>query len=405
MTDLRGTFYPSLQRYDSAVSIQHALEKERITKDDAALIQEYLHELQASRHVSPARVNKVTFQLVGYRRFLTVPYRDATMADVYSSIEALKKIRNKNGNPYKQNTIHDYMRITKTFFLWMVENNYSQLPEKKIRKIKVVSVDYITKNPENMLSLDEVRSIIDSGETTRDRAFLGMLYESGCRVSELATAKWKDVIFDQYGAQFYINDTKTKKQRYTRISIFTGYLVTHKKDVGEVPGSTPVFETKDGYQFSYVTVRKILKKAVTRAEVDKKITPHLFRHSRITHMISGNFQESIIKKTMWGNVNTEMFRTYVHLSESDIDNELLLKTGVKTKEENGPDTLKPIPCHFCHFSNTPGSGYCNQCGRPLTQEIQDRIQIMKDSVRDHPELLIELLEELKLKNLKPLDLQ
>jgi integrase len=397
MTELRGTFYPSLQRYDSAVSIRKALERNQITKDDAAYIQEYVHELQASRHVSLTRVNKVTSLLVGYRRFLDIPYQVATMADVYNSIEAMKKTGGKNGNPYKQNTIHDYMRITKTFYLWMIENEYSKLPEKKIRKIKVVGVDYITKNPENMLSLEEAKAIIDSGETPRDRAFLGLLYESGCRVSELATAQWKDVILDKYGAQFYINDKKTKKQRYTRISIFAGYLVTYKKDVGEVPGNTPVFQTKDGYPFSYATTRKILKKAVARSGVDKKITPHLFRHSRITHMISGNYQESIIKKTMWGNVNTEMFRTYVHLSESDIDNELLMKTGVKLKEGNELDLLKPVPCHYCHFGNNPGSEYCNQCGRPLTKVVQDRMQIMKDSVRDHPELLIELLEELKVK--------
>ncbi len=41
--------------------------------------------------------------------------------------------------------------------------------------------------------------------------------------------------------------------------------------------------------------------------IAKKIAPHIFRHSRVTHLINQGMKESVIKLMMWGNLITDTF--------------------------------------------------------------------------------------------------
>jgi len=79
----------------------------------------------------------------------------------------------------------------------------------------------------------------------------------------------------------------------------------------------------------------------TAAGIEKRIHPHLFRKSRITELVRKNYQESVLKETFWANPDTSMFRTYLKLSEKDIDDEFLRRAGLKTESEIDADTDKP----------------------------------------------------------------
>ena len=81
------------------------------------------------------RANKLSFTLVGWRRFIG-PFRELTITDVYTGIEALKSGRSRTGRPFKQNTLADHVVILKRFLLWAIENGYSTIPEKKVRALK-----------------------------------------------------------------------------------------------------------------------------------------------------------------------------------------------------------------------------------------------------------------------------
>ncbi|MCX6693395.1 MAG: integrase, partial [Methanomicrobiales archaeon] len=63
-------------------------------------------------------------------------YADLAVADIYKGISDIQEGTSKSKKPFKQNTISDYMSILKQFLLWMIENGYSTLSEKKIRGIK-----------------------------------------------------------------------------------------------------------------------------------------------------------------------------------------------------------------------------------------------------------------------------
>jgi uncharacterized paraquat-inducible protein A len=145
----------------------------------------------------------------------------------------------------------------------------------------------------------------------------------------------------------------------------------------------------------YFTILHLIERLRKSAGIEKKITPHLFRKSRITHMIAQNYQESVIKQSMWGNLSTDMFSTYVCLAEQDIDSEFLDKSGVVVKADT-VDRLAPIPCPNCHTINTPTSDYCHKCAFALSPRAVSTVSAMWDSVLANPEQLAAHLRENKM---------
>ena len=339
------------------------------------------------------------YVLVNWRRFLTRPYRTCSIGDVYAAIDTMKSARSQKGTPFAQNTKHDYVKVLKPFLLWLIENEYSSLPKKKVQKIKRPPKNYQTTAPEEILTTDEIRMMLAACRNSRDRALIATLYDSGCRCGELARLQWRDVRFDDYGCGIYVNDTKTRKTRYNRLGAATQYLATWKSDYpGHPEGEQLVFLTVKKKPMEYDAISRIVHRTADRAEIPKRVHPHLFRKSRITHLIQQNCQESVIKEAMWGNLNTEMFQTYVVLSERDIDSEMLNVMGVKQKPRKQENAMAPRQCPKCYTINGPLSNYCTVCGRALNPEAEATMGELKRDIKDHPEAMQMMLNTTQREN-------
>lgn len=60
-------------------------------------------------------------------------------------------------------------------------------------------------SPDDLITEEEVLRIINSAEFPRDKAFISLLYESGCRVREMGSLQIKNVSFDEYDAIINVN--------------------------------------------------------------------------------------------------------------------------------------------------------------------------------------------------------
>jgi site-specific recombinase XerD len=377
-------FYPAQTVEYADRAIEKAIAAGTLTRSDVSLIKEYVHERSAEKHLSIARVLKVIYTLISWRRFLPAEFRDLAMASVYEGIAAIKTGKNTRGTPFEANTIHDHIRILKQFLLWLNETGYATLPEKKIHAIQTPPVNSYTTEPDEILTHEEVLALINGAVSTRDRALIATLYESGCRIGELARLRWRDLVFDSYGVKMYIDDQKSRKRRYVRLAMAREALATYRNDYrGEPYGDSIVFISYQGEPMQYQAFARSLYRAAKRAKIEKKIKPHLFRKSRITHMIGLNYQESVIKQAMWGNLDTKMMKTYLVQSENDIDAEFLEKAGVRQKK----DVIKPvgpIPCPECHTINGPTASFCSHCGRALSEEAIQDVRETQTKIEDHP---------------------
>ncbi|MDK2974732.1 MAG: integrase/recombinase XerD [Methanofollis sp.] len=375
-------------------SVDRALAEGRLTDDDATLIAAFITEQQASRGLSTVRVNKLVYLLVNWRRFLG-PYRTNVITDLYAGINRLKSGTNQRGKPFKQNTLHDHIILLKRFYLWLIENEISTVPFKKVKAIKAPDVDRNTKLPEHMLTSEEIRALITAATNSRDRALVAVLYESGCRISEIGRLTWERVSFDAHGAVLAVEDTKCHKTRHVRLVMALPYFAAWRNDYPFEPtGRALVFITTHKTPLRYATTLKILRTLATRAGITKRVTPHLFRHSRITHLITQGVNESVIKLMMWGNLNTDMFQTYAHLTGLDIDREILGHYGVAIDGEVPDTSLEPQECPRCHAINAPTARYCTTCHRSLTGESTATIEEMEADLTAHPQILRAMIEEM-----------
>jgi site-specific recombinase XerD len=374
-------------------SINKALANGRITKRDVDLIREFLMEQQSCSNISVGRKNKITFLLVGLRKFIG-EYESNSIADLYEGINKLKNGVSERGRPYKTSSIIDFLVVLKQFYRWLIENGYSTIPEKKLNKIKNPREDCMTKEAGDLLTPEEIKSIIRVCQRSIDRALVMTLYEGGFRIGELGSLAWKDVLFDEHGVIVNTN-FKTGKPRYVRLVMAKEYLAVWKSDYPFEPeGENLVFVSARRNGMTYQAISKQLKKLVARAGIEKHVTPHLFRHSRITHLIKEGVNESVIKLMMWGSVNSRQFKTYAHLTGTDIDNEILSRYGITPTKEKGENALVPKQCKKCQAINAPDTNYCPVCGASLTDEAEVQMEEAKRIISNDKEVLRSILTEL-----------
>lgn len=352
-------------------SIQRAISRKRLTAKDAELIRAFTSELQATDGISVSRANKITYTLVGWRRFLTKPFNSCAIADIHLAIPALKAGKSTTGRGYKSNTISDFLKILKQFFTWMIKNKHSKIPIEKIQDLRAPGRDPMTTTAGDLLTPDEVEQMINSCKRDVDRAMLWTLYEGAFRIGEIGLMKWGDLKFDNHGVIVNVS-FKTDKPRYVRLMMAKEYLARWRASYPGTPeGAALVFVNRNGEPFTHAQVRKQIRVIADRAGIKKRVNPHVFRHSRITHLIRQGAPESVVKAVCWGSQESRMLKTYLHLTGQDIDNEMLKLYGIEVPKKKAERGLKPIQCPHCKIVNSPLNSFCASCGRSLTEEAGD----------------------------------
>ena len=342
----------------------------RITQADANLIKEFIAEVRATAHISNERAAKLAYILMGWRDFIG-PFDSLTTPIVFEAFDAMENARKPDGSErFTANTRADYRNFLKRFVLWLHENDYApNVRADKIRKMKTAKSNCTTKTAEMMLTEDEVRAMIEACTTSRDRALVAVLYEGAFRIGELATLRWGQVRFTDWNCSITIS-FKTGIPRSIPIILALPYLVQLRNDYpAPVTETAYVFLTdRTNSQLTYAAVAKQLKTIARRAGIEKKFTPHLLRHSRITNLVRAGTNESIIKKIAWGNLSTRMMGTYLHLADADIEAEMARMAGIEppTKKRSRAG-LEPRQCPRCFRINAPTDRFC-PCGLALTAE-------------------------------------
>ncbi len=285
-----------------------------------------------------------------------------------------------------QNSRRTYLSKFFRFARWCSENGNENIDVKRLSKIKIPKIDWRTRTAEGMLTPDEVQKIIQCAKTTRDKALFTILYEGGFRPIEVIRLKWGQVKFDQYGVVVNVAD-KTGMPRYIRLLSSREFLARWKD---ATPGGTGPADTvfvkihKPHTAIQYNLVWTILKNLVKEAGISKPVSPYLFRHSRITHMMEQEIPESVVKMQHWGNMRTGMLATYTHLTGTHIDDVLLDRAGIrKSRKRRDKNAMSPIQCPRCNYINHPSAQFCSSCGLPTsgdqrTKEEQIR-KIMSDT--------------------------
>src|SRR6516162_5489502 len=173
------------------------------------------------------------------------------------------------------------------------------------------------KRPERLpviLSEEEVALMIESASTAYHRVILMTLYGAGLRREELCRLKVTDV--DSQRMVLHVRQGKGRKDRDITLSprlleVLRDYWKRRKPKTYLFPS----YHSKRREQpISSRTVYYAVSEASRRAGIQKKVYPHLLRHSWATHLLERGTDLKTIQIQL-GHFDLEATTIYLHLSQ------------------------------------------------------------------------------------------
>jgi integrase/recombinase XerD len=173
----------------------------------------------------------------------------------------------------------------------------------------------------SVLSGSDIDRLVESpdlstDEGIRDRAILELLYGTGLRVSELCGLSLYDVSDDLVRVR-----GKGGKERLVPVGrqallAIDAYLtrVRQKHDSETVQ---KLFVTDKGKPIGRTFVWGRVHKLAKQAGIDKKVSPHTFRHTYATHLLDAGADLRVIQDLL-GHAHISSTDRYTHVSRSQI---------------------------------------------------------------------------------------
>ncbi len=168
-----------------------------------------------------------------------------------------------------------------------------------------------------VLSLKDLAALLSKPDMTsklgfRDRTMLEMLYAAGLRVSELIGLKQLD--FDSQSGLLKVWG-KGSKQRLVPVhpaaqSFLETYLTHWRAQFS--PIDKEIFLNRSGRALSRQAVWKAIQRYARQAGIEKKISPHTFRHSFATHLLQGGADLRTVQMLL-GHASISATEIYTHV--------------------------------------------------------------------------------------------
>ncbi|MCI0612674.1 tyrosine recombinase, partial [bacterium] len=245
-------------------------------------------------------------------------------ASVVSELDLLA-IRGFINHLYQQKfnraSIARKLACLRSFFRFLCRQNYVAQ-----NFAKAVKSPRLPKKLPGVLQVHEINSFLDfefenTAEGERDHAIFELLYATGMRVSEIAGLRLRDL--DPESGVMRITG-KGKKERTvffgsTAASAIKRYLNRRHELIDKEPGEW-IFLNSHGSRLSETRIRQILNQYLLKLAMQKRISPHSFRHSFATHLLNAGADLRWIQELL-GHSSLSTTQKYTHLNV-----EQLLKT-------------------------------------------------------------------------------
>ena len=281
-------------------------------------------------------------------------------------------------------TKHDYLVIVKKFFKWLGK-------EKEVAWLKTSIKRKDLKLPEQLLTEEEIKKLIQTARGNRNKALIGIAYEGCMRPSELMTLKINNIKLREDGsAEIVLAQSKTEVRPvplFFSVPIIKRWLKEHphkddpnaplwseeksierraKRGKGKFLKGNIQGHSKRGY-ISDRAANKMLKETALKAGIGKRVYLQLFRASRLTELTKKGVTEAVLKKLAGWSEQSTSPQHYIRLADVDVENALKKAQGIPTEEENQEknNPLKPKGCLRCGELNEPTADFCLRCGLPL----------------------------------------
>ncbi len=188
--------------------------------------------------------------------------------------------------------------------------------------VATTSSPKLDKRLPSFLTIEEVRRLLETPDLStpqgqRDRALLELLYASGIRVSELVQLNLEQINLDTREIRVW---GKGAKERVVLMGkpateALAAYISEGRlRLLGERRNST-LFVNRYGGRLPERRVQRILEKYTILARIDKRVHPHMLRHTFATHLLDGGADLRVVQELL-GHADLSSTQIYTHVTKS-----------------------------------------------------------------------------------------
>jgi site-specific recombinase XerD len=217
-------------------------------------------------------------------------------------------------------TVHGYARDMRVFLRWLYNTEW--MPLDVMAKIRIPAA------PEKILpsfTRDELHKVMDAAETSRDKAMLRVLFDSGLRARELCALTVGDL--NVTTGQIIVASGKGGKQRVSFLGTKTlKALVTYLRTRGTLTKRSPMFVSeRTGEQITYAAVRFLMERIARDSGVEI-CHAHTFRRSFAIWSLRDGMNPLSVQLLL-GHSDPRITRRYLDIIDADLE---------KQHREHGP---------------------------------------------------------------------
>lgn len=213
----------------------------------------------------------------------------------------------------------------KQFFQFLIYNDYIE-----VSPTSLMESPSIGRKLPDVLEMEEINAIIEAvdlskNEGQRNRAIIETLYSCGLRVSELISLKFEH-LFPKEGFIRVIG--KGNKERLVPLNDYMlqeidSYLEVTRNHQSIKPGNEAyIFLNRRGSKLTRVMIFTIVKQLAEKANINKSVSPHTFRHSFATHLLEGGANLRAIQELL-GHESISTTEIYTHLDQTYLRDTIL----------------------------------------------------------------------------------
>ena len=292
-------------------------------------------------HIPDTIENRERFKII--QKEDTLPSADG--------VEQIKKfVQWLSSKRYSQNTIKTYSEALRSFFIFYRKKNISEITNDDIlyfnteyilkhkfsssyqnqivsaiklyfatiqeKKIEIEKIHRPKREKllPNVLSKEEIKSILEAHSNIKHKAMLCLIYSCGLRRSELLHLRPTDI--DSKRNIVIIRQGKGRKDRIAPLSpkildLLREYYKLHRP-------KNYLFEGQHiGTNYSAKSLQSVLKQALTKVNIKKPVTLHWLRHSYATHLLESGTDLRYIQELL-GHNSSKTTEIYTHVSTKSL---------------------------------------------------------------------------------------
>ena len=288
-------------------------------------LKEFITYLKKERGYSDYTVKSYELDILDFLEYCKENKLNIYKVKYFDVKSYLVKLHEKN---YKGTTISRKISSIRTFYSFLYDNS---LVDKNI--FKYVTTPKKEKRLPKYITNDDVTSIFDVPDISspigkRNRLILELLYGTGIRVSELCNIKVKDIDLNNKTIRIL---GKGSKERI----VFYGDVCSEMLELYLSDGRNVLLNKKNNEYLIIGAYKKdkplttrsvelIINDIIEKAAINKKVTPHVLRHTFATHLLNEGCDILMVKELL-GHSSLDTTGIYTHVS-----NERLRKVYLDT---------------------------------------------------------------------------